>query len=121
MANLPDQRTATDDRRASTPALVGVSGEYDPQAGYVDELFAAPGVPHEHAGALVSTLDRMGRLTLTELGRRRDELFRQQGITFAISDRGEAERPFPLDLVPRLIPAADWESSSGAWLSACAP
>src|SRR5437870_2633857 len=35
----------------------------------------------------------------------RDRVFRDQGITFAHS--GE-ERPFPLDLVPRVISAAEW-------------
>ena len=62
--------------------------------------------------SLVSTLDAMGRTTMVDLGRRRDEIFRQQGITFAIADPDGAsnqERPFPLDLVPRIIPAAEWE------------
>ncbi len=68
------------------PALVGESSEYEPEAGFVDELFAARGTPREHAADLVSTLDGMGRLTLVDLGRRRDEIFRQQGITFAIAD-----------------------------------
>ncbi len=36
----------------------------------------------------------------------RDRSFRDQGITFSLS--GE-ERPFPLDLVPRVIPADEWE------------
>src|SRR5271163_4850336 len=35
----------------------------------------------------------------------RDRSFRDQGITFSLS--GE-ERPFPLDLVPRIIAAAEW-------------
>jgi len=35
----------------------------------------------------------------------RDRVFRDQGITFSLS--GE-ERPFPLDLVPRVISAAEW-------------
>ena len=54
----------------------------------------------------------MGRMVLMDLGRRRDEAFRQQGITFAISDPSGAaqDRPFPLDLVPRIIPAHEWEA-----------
>ena len=36
----------------------------------------------------------------------RANAFRDQGITFDVS--GE-ERPFPLDLVPRLIAAQEWE------------
>jgi uncharacterized circularly permuted ATP-grasp superfamily protein len=91
--------------------LVGDSREYAPAPGFVDELFADTGVPRKHAANLVTTLDGMGRVVLTELGHRRDEIFRQQGITFAISDPSGAphERPFPLDLVPRIIPADEWE------------
>src|SRR3954471_19584095 len=95
------------------PALVGESSEYEPDAGFVDELFATRGTPRDHAAGLVSALDVMGRSTLVDLGRRRDEIFRQQGITFAIADPDGAsnqERPFPLDLVPRIIPAAEWAS-----------
>jgi uncharacterized circularly permuted ATP-grasp superfamily protein len=93
------------------PHLVGDSREYAPADGFVDELFAGIGAPREHAAELVGTLDGMGRVVLTDLGRRRDEIFRQQGITFAISGPSGAasDRPFPLDLVPRIIPAAEWE------------
>lgn len=44
-----------------------------------------------------------------ELGARAEALgraFVDQGITFALS--GQEERPFPLDLVPRVIAAAEW-------------
>ena len=44
-----------------------------------------------------------------ELGARADALgraFVDQGITFSLS--GQEERPFPLDLVPRVISAAEW-------------
>jgi len=40
-------------------------------------------------------------------GRVRDHAFRDQGITFSLS--GE-ERPFPLDLVPRIVPRHEWET-----------
>ena len=44
-----------------------------------------------------------------ELAGRADALgraFVDQGITFALS--GQEERPFPLDVVPRVISAAEW-------------
>ena len=69
-----------------TSRLLADSAAYSPAQGFVDEVFAAPGSARDHATGLVSTLDRMGRLVLMDLGRRRDETFRQQGITFAISD-----------------------------------
>jgi len=91
---------------------VGESADYEPLDGFADELFAGPGRPRAHADELIAALDDMGRLVLTDLGRRRDEIFRQQGITFSISDPDGGEtrdRPFPLDLVPRIISAAEWE------------
>ncbi len=48
-----------------------------------------------------------------EAGTRRDAIFMQQGITFDAAgpdaDGPVHDRPFPLDLVPRIIPAEEWE------------
>ena len=69
-------------------------------------MFSAPAIPRPHCGALY---DMLGTLTADDYRKRcivRDRSFRDQGITFSLS--GE-ERPFPLDLVPRVIPAAEWE------------
>jgi uncharacterized circularly permuted ATP-grasp superfamily protein len=76
-----------------------------------DEMFEAdPGgkalSPRAHYGALY---DALGTLSAEEYGARcvaRDRSFRDQGITFSLS--GE-QRPFPLDLVPRVIPAHEWQ------------
>src|ERR1700704_1184090 len=70
-----------------------------------DEMFAERSVPRPHYAALHDAL-----CTLTDDDYRdrcvaRDRSFRDEGITFSLS--GE-ERPFPLDLVPRLIPADEW-------------
>ncbi|MDQ1397834.1 MAG: hypothetical protein QOG64_3093, partial [Acidimicrobiaceae bacterium] len=71
-----------------------------------DEMFEEPGIPRHHYGALHDTLS-----TLTEGDYRdrciaRDRSFRDQGITFSLSG---IERPFPLDLVPRVIESGEWE------------
>ena len=52
----------------------------------------------------------MGPEQLAAAGRRRDAIFMQQGITFdATGDDGPVkDRPFPLDLVPRIMPGAEW-------------
>ena len=92
--------------------LAAVSSEYRTPAGFADEIFGGNGAPRGHAQELIASLDRMGRTALLELGRRRDRAFTQRGITFEItSPDGEArDRPFPLDLVPRIVPAAEWEA-----------
>jgi uncharacterized circularly permuted ATP-grasp superfamily protein len=71
-----------------------------------DEMFEAAGVPRAHYGPLH---DALGTLTETDYRERcvtRDRSFRDQGITFSLSG---VERPFPLDLVPRVVPAAEWQ------------
>ena len=72
-----------------------------------DEMFEAAGVPRDHYGALHDVLGTLTDDDYRERCMARDRSFRDQGITFSLS--GE-ERPFPLDLVPRVIPADEWET-----------
>ena len=77
-----------------------------------DEVFAADGVPREYAEALVAELDRLGAENLVAAGALRDAIFMRQGITFDLTsaDGEMVDRPFPLDLVPRIIPGAEWRT-----------
>jgi uncharacterized circularly permuted ATP-grasp superfamily protein len=88
----------------------GLLAGYAPAAGFYDEVFEAPGIPRPHAAALVEALERIGPQRLRAAGERRDAIFVQQGITFDAtgSDDPVVDRPFPLDLIPRIIPAAEW-------------
>ena len=95
--------------RAAGAAL----GRYRPSAPYLDELFAPDGSPRAPARALVQGLRRLGPEGLIEAGRRRDAVFMQQGITFETSGENGVggdpkERPFPLDLVPRVLTGEEW-------------
>jgi uncharacterized circularly permuted ATP-grasp superfamily protein len=83
---------------------------YRPPAGTFDEVFGPGGAPREHTAALVAELARLGGEQLAAAGQRRDAIFVQQGITFdATGEDGPVkDRPFPLDLVPRIIPAEEW-------------
>ena len=77
-----------------------------PLAGSWDEMFATADEARPHYRPLQ---DLVGTLSSADFDTRcvaRDRGFRDQGITFALS--GE-ERPFPLDLIPRIIPADKWE------------
>src|SRR5580658_7557861 len=70
-----------------------------------DEMFAAPGTPRTPYDALVSVLQPMDP---GELRYRADQLarvFTDRGVTY---DFAGEERPFPLDLVPRVIDALEW-------------
>ena len=83
---------------------------YVPADGFFDELFDADGSPRPHAVALAAGLQSLGPERLAAAGRRRDAIFVQQGITFDTTgeDGPTLERPFPLDLVPRILPASEW-------------
>lgn len=93
----------------STPEVLG----YRPRAPFLDELFDLDGTPRVGGvpfGPLVAELERLGPEGLIEAGRRRDAVFMQQGITFETSGESGAshERPFPLDLVPRVLSGTEW-------------
>lgn len=92
------------------PIAVREPSVYRPRPDGFDEVFAAGGIPRPHAAALVTELARLGPSQLAAAGRRRDAIFLQQGITFdATGEDGPVrDRPFPLDLVPRILPASEW-------------
>ena len=72
-----------------------------------DEMFASPGAPRPEYVALYETLQALSADDLDDRCATRDRSFRDQGITFSLL--GE-ERPFPLDLVPRIISADEWST-----------
>jgi uncharacterized circularly permuted ATP-grasp superfamily protein len=76
-----------------------------------DEVFERPAAPRGHYAALVSVLESF---TQTELDRR-ERLQKlsliDQGITFTVyGEREGIERIWPFDFVPRVIPAAEWDT-----------
>ncbi len=83
---------------------------YTVPTGCWDELLDDEGAPRPHAAPLIATLRRLGADALRQAGVRRDSIFMQQGITFEVagSDGDRRDRPFPLDLVPRVLTAAEW-------------
>ena len=80
---------------------------------YYDEVFDGGGTPRAHAAALAAALEALGHDGLVEAGRRRDSIFMRQGITFEVGGAdgdGPVDRPFPLDLVPRILPVDEWRT-----------
>src|ERR1700704_4904249 len=71
-----------------------------------DEMFDRPGGPRPASQSLSASLQP---LSVSDLRSRADQLgrvFTDRGVTFAYA--GE-ERPFPLDLIPRILDAAEWD------------
>jgi uncharacterized circularly permuted ATP-grasp superfamily protein len=72
-----------------------------------DEMFAELGVPRESYEALHATLQPLSSAELRVRAEVLARAFLDQGITFALKG---VERPFPLDIVPRIIAAQEWRS-----------
>lgn len=83
---------------------------YRPHPSAWDELFDRAADPHPYCGPLI---DRLGQLAIPEFHTRRtsaDLAFVNQGVTFSVyADRRGTEKIFPFDLIPRPIPAAEWQ------------
>ncbi len=81
----------------------------DDMSGAWNEMFEAPSRPR---AIYKGFFDELQRIPVPELRSRAEQLsrtFLDRGVTFA--HEGE-DRPFPLDLVPRLIDAAEWDHLS---------
>ena len=91
-----------------TPVLP-LQGRYDPGA-FFDEMFEAPGEPRPHYRVLA---EQLAALSVEEFEARRhavDASFLNQGIGFTVYGEEEGlERIFPFDLIPRVIPRAEWD------------
>jgi uncharacterized circularly permuted ATP-grasp superfamily protein len=83
--------------------------EYELASAY-DEMFRAPGRPRSHYRQLYSRLLNQPSGELRRSKQEADQSFFNQGITFTVYGRSEGtERIFPHDLLPRIIPSAEWE------------
>lgn len=82
---------------------------YDP-GGFYDEMFAHDGSVRHHCGPLLEKFSRIDPGDFAARKASSELYFLRQGITFNVyhDDRG-AERIFPFDPVPRVMPASEWE------------
>lgn len=78
--------------------------------GFFDEMFEPNGVERPHYQAI---LQRVATLTTEAYEQKRqtvDLSFLRQGITFTVyGDEEGTEKIFPFDLMPRIIPASEWD------------
>jgi len=92
----------------SSASFRGLFEGYD-LGGFYDEMFARGDEPRRHYARLKQTL---GAMTSTEFRARcelADLTLVNQGITFTVyGDAQGVEKPFPVDLVPRVVPAEEW-------------
>ena len=76
---------------------------------FFDEMFAAEGQVRPHYAALFERFQTLDREEFEQRRTAVDAAFLRQGITFTVySDEQGTERIFPFDLMPRIIPNAEW-------------
>ena len=87
----------------------GLFSEYA-TGGFFDEMFDAEGNPRPHYQNVFRTLNGLSKAEFRARCELADITLMNQGITFTVygNDQG-IEKPFPVDLIPRIIPASEWD------------
>lgn len=101
------------DQTSPPPSPATINGgffqPYDPGK-FFDEMIAPDGSIRPHYERFVERLQQMDTAEYEERRRAVDLSFLRQGITFNVyGDNQGAERIFPFDMVPRIIPHREWE------------
>ncbi len=94
---------------APVGAGAGLVASYD-VGPFFDEMLEPDGRPRPHYGALYERLGALDDDGLEERIRTANAFFVTQGIGFTVyGDDAGTDRIFPFDLIPRIIPADEWE------------
>ncbi|MDB6064553.1 MAG: hypothetical protein JWR26_761 [Pedosphaera sp.] len=87
----------------------GLFAGYSSLPGNYDEMASGPSGLRPHWRSFVSSLERLGRDELTVRWDNARRIIREHGVTYNVyGDPRGMDRPWELDLVPMLIPAAEW-------------
>src|SRR5579871_665999 len=82
---------------------------YDTE-GFYDEMFQEGGTPRPGAQLLLETVEALSEGHLLRYKHAAERLLLQMGITFNVyGDSAGTERIFPFDLIPRIVPADEWD------------
>jgi uncharacterized circularly permuted ATP-grasp superfamily protein len=107
MARAPDKLS-----EIATPPRPGQKGPFE---GYqlgaaFDEMFDAKGEPRPGWAGLYNRLSQTTPQNLRDLQANIDRTFMAQGVTFTVYGHEDStERIIPTDILPRIIPAAEWD------------
>ena len=75
------------------------------RSGAYDEMFTPEQQPRQSYGQVAEALRELSLADVTARADSMARTFLDRGVTF---DFAGEERPFPLDIVPRVIPAHEW-------------
>jgi uncharacterized circularly permuted ATP-grasp superfamily protein/uncharacterized alpha-E superfamily protein len=82
---------------------------YHPIDGVHDEMVAAPGQLRPHCERFVRSLEALGRHEVASRWENAKRAVRDNGVTYNVyGDPQGMDRPWELDMVPLLIPSAEW-------------
>src|ERR1700679_3777369 len=77
---------------------------------FFDEMMTAEGASRPHYQRVMDHLGKFGPGEWSQRQTATDLAFMRGGVTFTVySDSQGTERIFPFDLVPRIIPTAEWD------------
>jgi len=83
-------------------------GTYE-TGGFYDEMFDGTGQPRVEARLLLESIGALGEGQLQRCQQAAERVLVQLGITFNVyGNSAGTERPFPFDLVPRIVRAEEW-------------
>ncbi len=100
-------------RVVATEADTRLFDGYRPIDGSYDEFFDAAGKVRPRLKAVTGRLDAVGHRDFQLRQGLANAAFLQGGVTFSVySDRRGAEKIFPFDLVPRVVPSSEWDQIS---------
>lgn len=78
-----------------------------------DEFAADDGRPRPYYEALAATLEGISSTDFRHRVTRINDVLLRRGVTFTVySDARGTERILPFDLIPRIVPASDWDGIS---------
>ena len=78
---------------------------------FFDDMFQANGQPHPHCRSLCQHMEEMSLQDYQGRSQLADLMLVNQGITFTVyNDSRGTEKPWPFDLIPRVVTASDWET-----------
>lgn len=112
-ADVVDMLVSRTDPDQSAPTVPGEAGHPVALPLYRrsgDEALTPTGTTPPYRG-IFQVLENLGPAGLAQRERHRDEEQRSHGVTFGVPGRASA-RLFPVDLIPRVIPAQEWNDLS---------
>jgi uncharacterized circularly permuted ATP-grasp superfamily protein len=90
----------------------GVLSDYRNLSGMLDEVFGKGEITNLHYQKIIELFGQYSAQDFRKLDRKARRSFLQQGVTYSVTNElGQGtERIFPFDLLPRIIPASEWET-----------